>query len=116
MTDYLSRETDFDDPRVASAFDELSFWSARFGSLLFDHLELIPGLNVLDVACGTGFPLLELAQVHGDTCRFTGVDIWAPALRRAAAKLTVHDLPHVHLLRADGVRLPFPGVSLWFTG
>lgn len=107
MTDYLDRRTDFDDPAIAAAIDELSFWSARFGSVLFEHLDLRPDLVILDLACGSGFPLFELAQVHGPSCHAIGVDRWAPALARAALKRGVHALPNVDLVRADGASLPF---------
>jgi ubiquinone/menaquinone biosynthesis C-methylase UbiE len=107
MTDYLDRRTDFDDPAIASAIDELSFWSARFGSLLFEHLELRADLTILDLACGGGFPLFELAQVHGSSCHVIGVDRWAAALARATLKRQVHELPNLDLVRADGASLPF---------
>ena len=57
MTDYLEGTTDLSDPRVVSVFDEGSFWSSQFGALLLRNLALEPGLEVLDVGCGTGFPL-----------------------------------------------------------
>lgn len=33
--------------------------------LLLDNLELSRGATVLDLGCGTGFPLFELADMHG---------------------------------------------------
>jgi ubiquinone/menaquinone biosynthesis C-methylase UbiE len=74
---------------------------------LFEHLELRPDLTILDLACGTGFPLFELAQVHGASCHTIGVDRWAPALARAVVKRHVHALPNLDLVRADGACLPF---------
>jgi ubiquinone/menaquinone biosynthesis C-methylase UbiE len=106
VTDYLNRSTEYGDPAVASALDELSLWSARFGTVLLNHLELRPNLDVLDLGCGTGFPLFELAHVLGPTCRLTGVDLWGEGLDRAAAKARVHQLANVLLVRADGARLP----------
>ena len=108
MTDYLERSTAYEDPNIASAFDELSFWSSHFGALLLDNLGMVGGIQALDLGCGTGFPLFELAHRHGRSCRFVGVDIWVHGLARAALKHQVHELPNVHLVRADGVRLPFP--------
>jgi len=107
MTDYLERVVDIDDPHVTSSLDELHFWSSPFGRLLFDNLELVGGIDVLDLGCGTGFPLFELAHVHGTSCRFTGVDIWKSAMRRAARKLSVYQLENVHLVLGDGELLPF---------
>lgn len=107
MTDYLERRVDLADPEIASALDEVSFWSSRFGRLLFDHLELRRGITGLDLGCGNGFPLFELAHAHGPSCRFAGVDVWTPAVERAERKRRAHGLRTVALARADGARLPF---------
>jgi len=107
MTEYLESSCLLD-PNVASAFDEVSFWSARFGMLLFQHLELVQGIRVLDVACGTGFPLCELSQVHGESCDFIGVDVWKEALDRARLKINSYGLKKAKLVGSDAVHLPFP--------
>jgi arsenite methyltransferase len=108
MTKYLQQSYDYNTPEMASVFDELSFWSSRFGALLFDHLQLRPHLHILDLGCGAGFPLFELAHTHGDSCRLTGIDIWSAALDRARSKLRTYDLPNVSIVEADGARMPFP--------
>ena len=92
---------------VPDAYDELSFWSSRFGALLFDNLELRRGIVELDVACGAGFPLFELAHVHGPSSRFVGVDIWKEGLARAAGKIEVYGLTNVEVREADGAAMPF---------
>jgi arsenite methyltransferase len=107
MTEYLESSALLD-PNVVSAFDELSFWSARFGTLLFQHLDLVVGIKALDVACGTGFPLCELSQVHGTSCDFIGIDIWKEALDRARLKITTYGLKNAKLVNTDVSRLPFP--------
>jgi ubiquinone/menaquinone biosynthesis C-methylase UbiE len=107
VTDYLDGTVDFDDPRLVSAFDEATLWCARFGMLLLDHLPMATGRRILDLGCGAGFPLFELANRHGGSCRLFGVDVWGAALRRAAAKREVYGLPRVALIRGDGARLPF---------
>lgn len=107
MTDYLSHKNDFNDPRLASVVDELSFWSSRFGHLLFDNIQIRKGLNILDVGCANGFPLFELAHVFGDSCRVTGIDIWQEALERARSKLAFYDLGNVRIIEADGAEQPF---------
>jgi arsenite methyltransferase len=89
------------------AYDELSFWSSRFGALLFEHLELRRGIDGLDLACGSGFPLFELAHVHGPSSRFTGVDLWHDLLLRARRKLSVFGCENVTLVHADAAALPF---------
>jgi ubiquinone/menaquinone biosynthesis C-methylase UbiE len=94
--------------RPAEIYDETSFWSARFGALLFDHLEIRRGIRGLDVGCATGFPLIELAHVHGPSSHFTGIDIWVDALERARLKLELHGLTNIDILETDVASMPFP--------
>jgi arsenite methyltransferase len=107
MTEYLRRIPDYTVPEFIETFDELPLWSARFGLLLLNQLELKPGIVGLDLACGAGFPLLELAQMHGAGCFFVGVDLWTHALRRADHKRQAHDVANAGLSIGDGGRLPF---------
>jgi ubiquinone/menaquinone biosynthesis C-methylase UbiE len=98
---------DLDDSEIASAIDQVSLWSARFGLFLFSHLELRPNLRILDLACGTGFPLFELAQMHGASCQVTGVDIWKQAIERARWKANTLQSSNVEIVEADATQLPF---------
>lgn len=99
-------------PDFADAvYDELSFWSSHFGALLFENLELRRGVRGLDVACGAGFPLFELAFVHGPASRFTGLDLWREALNRARRKIEVYGLTNVDLCEANASAMPFPDES-----
>jgi ubiquinone/menaquinone biosynthesis C-methylase UbiE len=107
VTDYLERPRGSSDLPDAALFDELSLWSSRFGALLLEQLELRAGVRALDVGCGTGFPLYELACAHGASSRFVGIDTWREALERAAAKRVYCRAPGVSLLRADAGCMPF---------
>jgi arsenite methyltransferase len=107
MTEYLKHSTDYHDSQVASAFDELSFWSSRFGHLLFRHLELRGNIRILDLGFGTGFPLFELARTFGRTSHVTGLDLWKEAIERARLKLRVYNLPNVSIVEGDGACQPF---------
>jgi arsenite methyltransferase len=111
MTDYLRRSTDYHDPEVASALDELSFWSSRFGHLLFKHLEFRGYRKILDLGFGTGFPLFELAQAFGPGCHVTGLDVWQEGMGRARLKQKVYDLPNVTIVEGDGAKQPFEDAS-----
>lgn len=106
MQDYLAREFDAGDPTLVSVFDEVSLWAARFGLLLLEEIPLHPGLRVLDVGCGNGFPLFELAHMLGPSASLWGVDISPPALQRAGLKWRSYELENVILVQADAARLP----------
>lgn len=108
MPHFLDHPAGWMPSRPAEIYDETSFWSARFGALLFDHLEIRRGIRGLDVGCGTGFPLIELAHLHGPSSRFTGIDIWGDALERARTKLELHGLANVDILETDVASMPFP--------
>jgi len=95
-----------DDPAFIDALDELPLWSAPFGLRLLEAVPLEPGATVLDVGCGTGFPLLELAHRLGPPARLVGLDPWTAALARAQAKRRAQDVAHVILVRGVAERLP----------
>lgn len=107
MTHYLSDSYNLEDINVASTFDELSFWSAQFGILLFNNLTIERNIKILDLASGNGFPLFELAQRFGSSCQVVGVDIWTAGLERARQKQNVLQLPNITILEANAENLPF---------
>ena len=90
MTEYLTYKLN-DSEEFISTFDELPFWSASFGLLLFEHLELKPNLTVIDIGSGTGFPLFELAGRLGKSSKLYGVDHWKNANARAKQKIFNYD-------------------------
>jgi arsenite methyltransferase len=108
MTDYLNSKFDWTDPEVVSAFDELSLWSAMAGLLLLDHVPIQRGIRVLDVGCGSGFPLLEFADRLGSGSTVTGVDIAETALSRARQKARARGIKNIEeIVLADAIALPF---------
>ncbi|HJQ69661.1 MAG TPA: class I SAM-dependent methyltransferase [Blastocatellia bacterium] len=108
MTDYLSYKNDLNDPALASAFDELSFWSSKFGALLLDNIEIRRDAMILDLGCGNGFPSFELANLFGASSQVTGMDIWREGLDRARSKQRFHRLANLSFVEADGASMPFP--------
>lgn len=107
MTWWLDLEIDWRDPTLASIWDEAPVWTQRFGQLIFDHLEFKPSERVLDLGCGTGFPMFELAHRMGPGCWFAGADTWPEALARAESKRRFYALDRVAFTAADGAHLPF---------
>jgi arsenite methyltransferase len=104
-THYLDRSIDL--AALAPVYDEVTLWGARFLIHLLERIELRRGIRALDVGCASGVPLIELANVHGPSSRFTGIDMWSGALQQARKKIALQGLPNADLVEADGHRLPF---------
>lgn len=98
----------FDPARAdhVALYDELPLWSAHAGAMLLEHVPLA-ARRALDLGCGAGFPLLELAERLGRGAQVTGLDPWAHGLARAAAKRASWPVPQVALVRGDGAAMPF---------
>ena len=105
--EYLAFAADLSDPEVVSAYDELPLWSSLAGRLLLRHVPLRAAARVLDVGCGTGFPLLELAQRMGPGAHVTGIDVWDAALERARRKASTIGVTNVEIRHADAAAMPF---------
>lgn len=111
MQSYLHHTFDGNDPELISIIDELPLWSAPFGLLLLDKVQLKPNINVLDIGCGLGFPLIELSQRFGNSCKFYGVDPWQSALKRAQAKIHKYEITNTIITKSIAERLPFKNNS-----
>ena len=61
------------------------YWSTPFAESLLQHLELQPGLRILDVASGHGIPAFYLAEQVGPTGEVVAVDVSAGQVARAKA-------------------------------
>lgn len=103
----LESEYDVDDPEVVSAIDDTPLWSAPFGLKLLEVVRLRKHIRALDVGSGLGFPLIELAQRLGTTCRVYGIDPWTPANERARMKIGVWKLDNVEAITGNAENLPF---------
>ena len=105
---YLTFTLDLDAPETVSVYDELPLWSALFGELLLRHVPLRKSMQALDVGCGTGFPLLELAQRLGAGSMVYGIDPWEAAIKRAKHKARLWDVRNVDIQVGDAAALPYP--------
>ena len=88
-------------------FNELTFWSSHFGQLLLDNIPLKEKIDVLDVGCATGFPLLELADRLGKDSRLTGIDPWPAAVDYLNAKIGFRGNTNAKVLLGDARKIPF---------
>ena len=105
--DFLDFDPDFNSPQVIAAYDEVALWSAMFGLLLLEEVPLANVTNVLDVGCGTGFPLIELAERLGDRVHVHGIDPWSGGLKRAAEKIAGRGTRNVTLHEGSASSMPF---------
>jgi arsenite methyltransferase len=104
---YLDKTVDLSDDELVSIVDDLPLWSAPFGQKLLDVVRIGKNLAVLDVGCGAGFPIVELAARLGETCRCFGIDPWPEALTRARQKGAAWQIPTLQFKQAAAEALPF---------
>jgi protein-L-isoaspartate(D-aspartate) O-methyltransferase len=109
--------TDDDDPsqvyhNVLVALDEsrgINNGQPSLWAYLFDHLDLMPGEQVLHLGCGTGYYSAIIAELVGSAGRVTAVEIDATLAQRAQAALA--DWPQVTMIHADGAGTSFEPVD-----
>jgi len=80
------------------------------GLMAMRELRLVRGETVLDVGCGTGQTLLQLAAQVGETGQVLGVDIAGRLLEVAARRIV--QLGHVKLIKSDAQTLDLPPHSV----
>jgi len=82
------------------------------GRAAMDLLPLAAGARVIDVGCGCGQSVLELAERVGPHGHVLGVDVSAPMLARAAERVRAAGYRHVELREADAQTHAFaPGAA-----
>jgi SAM-dependent methyltransferase len=94
-------------PKWVARMQQLDAQLAALGELALERARPLPGERVLDVGCGCGHTVLQLAERVGPVGRVLGIDISAPMLARAAER--TRDLPQVDLLEADAQLQHFEG-------
>jgi arsenite methyltransferase len=102
---------DLTDPAFVAVYDDLPLWSAACGQLLLEEVRLAPGLRALDVGCGTGFPLVELAERIGPGGEAHGVDPWGTAVARAREKIARRGVANAFVHEGSAEALPFPDAN-----
>jgi ubiquinone/menaquinone biosynthesis C-methylase UbiE len=104
----MKKILDWHSRKVVDVMDELPLWSAPSGKMLLENMPMKAKAKVLDLGCGTGFPLVELAQRFGEDSLIYGVDIWNEAIERAECKINVLELSNVIILNKHAQRLSIP--------
>lgn len=86
--------------------DELPLWSAPFGLKLLDYVNYRPCITALDIGCGTGFPLVELAMRLGHASKVYGIDPNARVLELAAEKAQLLGIANIRFIHGVAEELP----------
>lgn len=107
MLPYLQQEFSVTDKDVVSVLDELPLWSAPFGLKLLEKIIYKDHAVVLDIGCGTGFPLVEIAQRFGDNSVIYGIDPWIAAVERIRLKIETLQLRNVRIIEGYAEQLSF---------
>lgn len=107
MKEYLIAQYDLNNEKLLSALDEAPLWSVPFGMALLNEVEFKKSARVLDVCCGTGYPLIEIAQRFGRNSQIYGIDLWSAALKRAQRKIEQYGIDNIALIEGNAERMPF---------
>lgn len=103
-----------------SQYDEMSRWydalaegsEGKLRLRAIDMLCLAPGERVLEIGCGTGRGLVELAR-QAEDAQVVGVDVSAGMLREAQRRIMrIGSNSGIGIVRADGLNLPFPTANI----
>jgi ubiquinone/menaquinone biosynthesis C-methylase UbiE len=88
-------------------------WEGRPRRLALHLLAPKPGEQILEIGCGTGASLLELARAVGDQGRVSGLDLSPGMLLIAEKKLRRKGLlRRVELRKGDALHLPYQTASM----
>ncbi|HEX4005453.1 MAG TPA: class I SAM-dependent methyltransferase [Acidobacteriaceae bacterium] len=87
----------------AGDYDRFSRYMEWGAQLFYERLDIPPGCQLLDVACGSGQLALWAAR---DGIEVTGIDIAPNLIRRAGARAQAEGL-NAHFLEGDAEGLPF---------
>lgn len=90
--------------------ESLSFWN-KYGVATVNRLHLEPGMNVLDIACGSGASALPAALKVGTTGHVIGIDLAENLLELGRAKAKKLELGNVEFLYGDMTELKYPDES-----
>ncbi|MCL4521838.1 MAG: ubiquinone/menaquinone biosynthesis methyltransferase [Firmicutes bacterium] len=97
---------------IASRYDRLSNLLSADGirawrSAAMDHMDLHPGLQVLDVGCGTGTATVQMAKKVMPQGTVTGLDPSRDMLAQAQHQAQASRLPNTEWVLASAEALPF---------
>jgi len=87
---------------------KLAMQSEAATALIVDGAQLAPGMQVLDLASGTGQPALTIAGKVGPRGRVVATDMTADMVDAARENAAARNLANVEAQAVDAEHLPFP--------
>jgi ubiquinone/menaquinone biosynthesis C-methylase UbiE len=104
-------ESKWDSYARVNAGERYRAQSAAIGSqatlAIVEEAQIVPGLRVLDVACGSGEPSISIAALMQGSGHVVGVDLAAASLQVARERAGARRLTNTEFLQADVQQLPF---------
>ena len=75
--------------KLARIYDDqiAPVWGARFGKMLLRNLAVPERGQILDISCGTGYPLVEVLRRKGEGARVIAIDASSAMLDVARRKV-----------------------------
>jgi ubiquinone/menaquinone biosynthesis C-methylase UbiE len=107
VKNYLEQTFDFADPALISSFDEMPLWSSYFGAVLLDTITFKDNAKILDIGCGAGYPLLEIAMRFGNNSQAYGIDPWKTATKRLKYKAKIMGVNNITIINGLAEKMPF---------
>jgi arsenite methyltransferase len=93
---YVAREFD----REAGSYDESRLtrsYQRRVQALVIDRMEIRRGINVLDLGCGTGWGVIDIASKLEGTGKVVGLDLSERMIEEAKQNIAGFPLDNVEL-------------------
>jgi ubiquinone/menaquinone biosynthesis C-methylase UbiE len=91
----------------ADQYERMDGAVAALTEELVDLAAPQPGESVLDIGCGAGTTVLELARRVGPGCHVLGADVSEPSVARARERIVAAGLWHAEAIVADVSVHPF---------
>lgn len=91
--------------------DKLTIQGKAVTERLATHARIVPGIRVLDLACGTGDPAISLARLVGPKGMVTATDLSAGMVEVARANASRSGALNIDFREADMQALPFADAS-----
>ena len=91
--------------RISSFYDWLTISERPYRRQAMELLDIQPDEVLLEIGCGTGQTLRELAPGMGDNGRLIGIDLSPGMIKQAQSNLQ-EDQATVSFLQGDGLKLP----------